>query len=157
MSDRDDEMMALALKQAAAARDMGEVPVGCVIACEGKVIAQSCNRREIDRDPAAHAELIAIRSAAKALGRWRLTGCTLYVTLEPCLMCAGAIVLARIDRVVYGATDRKAGAVQSLYRVLADERLNHAPEVTGGVMEKSCGEMLSEFFRDRRKGSLKTD
>jgi len=150
MSTLDEQMMTLALAEAARAGEMGEVPIGCVIVHNEKVIARACNRRETEHDPTGHAEMPAIREAAKALGRWRLTGCTLYVTLEPCVMCAGAIVLARLDRVVYGATDKKAGAIESLYRILADERLNHMPEVLGGVLADSCGEMLSAFFRRRR-------
>jgi tRNA(adenine34) deaminase len=121
-----------------------------VIVSDGRVVAAGHNRREIDADPVSHAELLAIREAARKLGRWRLAGCTLYVTLEPCVMCAGAIVLARLDRVVYGAADPKAGAVESLYRVLADERLNHRPVVTTGVMGEECSRMLSEFFRRKR-------
>jgi tRNA(adenine34) deaminase len=147
----EEQFMELALRQAEAAAAIGETPVGAVIVCGGEVVAAAHNRREIDRDPAAHAELLAIREAARRLDRWRLTGCTLYVTLEPCLMCSGAIVLARLDRVVYGATDAKAGAVASLYQTLADERLNHRPEVIGGVLAERCGALLSAFFRNRRE------
>ncbi|MCC6156629.1 MAG: nucleoside deaminase [Deltaproteobacteria bacterium] len=149
--------MRLALDQArdAAARD--EAPIGCVIAHDGVVIATAGNRRERDRDPLAHAEVLAIREAARVLGRWRLTGCTMYVTLEPCTMCAGAIVLARPDRVVYGADDPKAGAVRSLYRVLEDERLNHAPIVERGVLAEECGAILSDFFRAKRERTKASD
>jgi len=143
--------MALALRQAEAAAATGEAPIGAVLVEGDAVVAQAHNRRETDNDPTAHAELIVLREAAKALGRWRLAGCTLYVTLEPCLMCAGAIVLARVDRVVYGASDPKAGAVESLYQALSDERLNHRPVVQGGVLAKECGAVLTEFFRRRRE------
>lgn len=149
--------MRLALDQArdAAARD--EAPIGCVIVHDGDVVATAGNRRERDRDPLAHAEILAIREAARVLGRWRLTGCTMYVTLEPCTMCAGAIVLARVERVVYGADDPKAGAVRSLYRVLEDERLNHAPIVERGVLADECGAILSDFFRAKRERTKVSD
>jgi len=142
--------MKLALEQAARAASLGEAPVGAAVVCDGEVVCAAGNRREIDRDPTAHAEMLALREAARLLDRWRLSGCTLYVTLEPCLMCAGAIVLARVDRLVYGATDPKAGAVESLYRTLADERLNHRVEVVGGVLAEPCGQILSDFFRAKR-------
>jgi tRNA(adenine34) deaminase len=129
------------------------VPVGAVIVDEaGTVIATGYNRRERDNDPTAHAELIAIRQAAAALGSWRLTGLTLAVTLEPCTMCAGAITLSRLDRLVYGAEDAKAGAVGSLWDVVRDRRLNHLPEVIGGVLADDCGQLLREFFAARRFG-----
>jgi len=146
----DETFMELALRQAREAAVLGEAPIGAVLVYDGEVVAEAHNRRETDRDPVAHAELLAIRQAAQRLGRWRLSGCTLYVTLEPCLMCAGALVLARLDRLVYGAADPKAGAVVSLYRVLEDERLNHRVEVTGGVLAERCGALLSDFFRARR-------
>lgn len=146
----DEAFMELALRLAQEAANLGETPIGAVVVHEGEIVAQAHNRREIDRDPVAHAELLAIRQAAQRLGRWRLTGGTMYVTLEPCLMCAGALVLARLDRLVYGATDPKAGAVASLYRVLEDERLNHRVETTGGVLADRCGALLSDFFRKRR-------
>jgi len=142
--------MEMALDLAAQAGKAGETPVGAVLVCAGEVIATAGNRREADQDPTAHAELIAVREAARKLGRWRLTGCTLYVTLEPCLMCAGALVLSRIDRLVYGAADPKAGAVASLYEAVTDARLNHRVAVTGGVLATECGALLSEFFRARR-------
>jgi tRNA(adenine34) deaminase len=128
-----------------------DVPVGAVILDEaGAVVARARNRREADRDPTAHAEIVAIRQAALALGRWRLTGLTLVVTLEPCTMCAGAATAARLDRVVYGAADPKAGAAGSLWDVLRDARLNHRPEVIGGVLAEECGALLRGFFSARR-------
>ena len=141
---------ALRLAQAALADD--EVPVGCVIVHEGRAVGRAHNQRERLRDPTAHAEMIAITQAAEALDSWRLGGCTLYVTLEPCAMCAGGMVLARIDRLVYGAADPKAGAVESVFRLLDEPRLNHRVRVTGGVMAEACGAVLSEFFRSRRRG-----
>jgi tRNA(adenine34) deaminase len=143
--------MHAALDQARQAMALNEVPVGAVIVCDGRVIAAAHNSRETLRDPTAHAEMIAITQAAAELGDWRLEGCTLYVTLEPCAMCAGAIVLARIPRVVYGAADPKAGAVQTLYQLLADRRLNHQAEVSGGVLAEPCGAILTEFFRRQRQ------
>ena len=129
-----------------------DVPVGAVILDEaGTVLARARNRREADRDPTAHAEMVAIRQAARAVGNWRLTGLTLVVTLEPCTMCAGAVTLARLGRLVYGAEDPKAGAVGSLWDVLRDRRLNHRPEVIGGVLAEECGAVLSEFFAARRQ------
>ena len=128
-----------------------DVPVGAVILDEaGTVIARARNRREIDHDPTAHAEIVAIRQAAQALGSWRLTGLTLVVTLEPCTMCAGAVAAARLARVVYGAEDPKAGAAGSLWDVLRDTRLNHRPEVIGGVLGGECGALLRDFFAARR-------
>jgi tRNA(adenine34) deaminase len=132
--------------------DAADVPVGAVILDEaGTIIARARNRREIDRDPTAHAEILAIRQAARALGSWRLTGLTLVVTLEPCTMCAGAVTAARLDRLVYGAEDPKAGAAGSLWDVLRDSRLNHRPEVVGGVLAAECGAVLHEFFAARRQ------
>lgn len=142
--------MELALAQAAQAAALGETPVGAVVICDGLVVSAAYNRREVDHDPLAHAEILALREAAQKLGRWRLSGCTLFVTLEPCVMCAGAMVLARIDRLVYGATDPKAGAVASLYQVATDPRLNHRIEVTAGVLAERCGAILSDFFRAKR-------
>lgn len=147
----DEDYMRLALQQAQAAAEADEAPVGAVIVCDGAVIAAARNEREALRDPTAHAELIAITQAAAALGNWRLENCTLYVTLEPCPMCAGAIVLARIPRVVYGADDPKGGAVRSLYRLLEDSRLNHRAVVVPGVMAEAAGGILSEFFRRKRE------
>jgi tRNA(adenine34) deaminase len=146
--DRAGMMEAIRQAQAAAAED--EVPVGAVIVRDGKILAQAHNGREQLRDPTAHAEMLAITQAASSLADWRLEGCTLYVTLEPCPMCAGAIVLARIPRVVFGATDPKAGAVRSLYRLLDDPRLNHRCEIVEGVMAQECGALLTEFFAAKR-------
>lgn len=147
----DEHYLREALRQAAEAAAAGEVPVGAIIVAEGRVLAAARNERESLRDPTAHAEMIAITQAAQSLNAWRLEGCTLYVTLEPCPMCAGAIVQARIPRVVYGAADPKAGAVDSLYQILTDDRLNHRVEVSGGVLAAECGQVLTDFFRARRK------
>ena len=146
--------MALAEAAAPGPGDVpADIPVGAVILDEaGTVLARARNRREADRDPVAHAEIVAIRQAAVALGRWRLSGLTLVVTLEPCTMCAGAVTAARLDRVVYGATDPKAGAAGSLWDVLRDTRLNHRPEVIGGVLAEECGALLRDFFESRRTG-----
>lgn len=144
--------MQLALEQAARCAETGDVPVGAVVLDEhGTLLAAARNRREADADPTAHAELLGLRAAAHARGQWRLTGCTLVVTLEPCTMCAGALVLARVDRVVYGATDPKAGAAGSLWDVLRDRRLNHRPEVVAGVLEQECARTLRDFFESRRR------
>ncbi|MGH8836280.1 MAG: tRNA adenosine(34) deaminase TadA [Actinomycetes bacterium] len=130
----------------------GDVPVGCVVLDRsGVVIGRGHNAREATGDPTAHAEIIALRDAAGVVGDWRLTGCTLLVTLEPCAMCAGAIVLARVDRLVYGAVDPKAGAVGSLWDLVRDRRLNHRPEVISGVLAKECAELLRSFFADHRE------
>ncbi len=150
-TDREDRrLMTLALAQAQAAAAQDEVPIGAVIVCSGHIIAAAHNQREQLRDPTAHAEMIAITQAATALDSWRLEECTLYVTLEPCPMCAGAIVQSRVKRVVYGADDPKAGAVKSLYHLLEDSRLNHRAEVTAGVMAEECGAVLSQFFQMKR-------
>jgi tRNA(adenine34) deaminase len=150
-----DAVMQLALAEAALAAHTGDVPVGAIVVDPGgRVIGRGHNGREALADPTAHAELVAIRSAAQVRGAWRLDGCTLAVTLEPCTMCAGAVVLARLDRLVYGAVDVKAGAVGSLWDVVRDRRLNHRPEVVGGVLAEECGRVLSEFFRDQREGRL---
>ena len=142
--------MALAIEQARQAERHGDVPIGAVIAREGKSLAAAGNERELRRDPTAHAEVLAIRAAAERLGGWRLLGTTLYVTLEPCAMCAGAIVLARIPAVVYGAPDPKAGAAGSVFDILTEPALNHRPEVTGGVLGAECAGLLSDFFAARR-------
>ncbi len=148
-----DTYMAAALEQARAAEDAGDVPIGAVVVKDGAIVAAAHNRRIIDRDPTAHAEMLAIRLAAEALGDWRLGGCTMVVTLEPCCMCAGAIVLARLDCLVYGAADPKAGAVDTLYHLCSDERLNHRLEVVAGVRQRECAEALTRFFqRQRRMG-----
>ncbi|MEU7895420.1 tRNA adenosine(34) deaminase TadA [Nonomuraea sp. NPDC049152] len=143
--------MRLALVEASAAAARGEVPVGAVVLDpSGEVLARAGNDREAGADPTAHAEVLALRAAAASLGTWRLGGCTLVVTLEPCTMCAGAAVLARVDRIVYGAVDAKAGAVGSLWDVVRDRRLNHRPEVIMGVLEDECSSALKEFFGTRR-------
>ena len=145
-----EEFILLALTEAEAARAEDEVPVGAVIVKDGRVIAAAHNQREQLHDPTAHAEMIAITQAAEAIGSWRLEDCTLYVTLEPCTMCAGAIVQARIPMVIYGADDPKAGAIRSLYTLLDDERLNHRAKVISGVLADKCGQILSEFFLAKR-------
>ncbi|MBT2389898.1 tRNA adenosine(34) deaminase TadA [Streptomyces sp. ISL-1] len=142
--------MRLALAEAERAGLSGDVPVGAVVlARDGTLLAAGHNEREATGDPTAHAEVLAIRRAAAALGDWRLSGCTLVVTLEPCTMCAGAIVQSRVDRVVYGARDEKAGAAGSLWDVIRDRRLNHRPEVILGVLEQECAMRLTDFFRER--------
>ena len=143
-------MMGLALAEAAAAATAGDVPIGAVVARAGEPLARAGNERERALDPTAHAELLAIRRAAEVLGGWRLPDTTLYVTLEPCAMCAGAIVLGRIPRMVYGAVDPKAGAAGSVLDILAEPRLNHRPEVAGGLLADESAELLREFFRSRR-------
>ena len=151
MARRYEPAMQQALLAAREAGLRGDVPVGAVIlGPDGSSIAVGSNERELMGDPTAHAEVVAIRRAAEALGRWRLTGCTLVVTLEPCTMCAGAIVAARIDHLVFGAFDDKAGAVTSLFDVLRDPRLNHRPRVTSGVLKADCAALLEEFFTSRR-------
>ncbi len=149
--DADEKYMRLALEEAEAAAAEGEVPIGAVVVCDGRVVARAHNRRETDADPSAHAEFLAMVAAARELGRWRLTGCTVYVTLEPCLMCAGLMVNARVDRCVYGAADPKGGAVGTLFDVSHDERLNHEFEVTSGVLADEAAGLLRAFFRARRR------
>jgi len=157
----DRQFMQLALREAEAAAAEDEVPIGAVIVHEDpadgarRVVASAHNQREQLHDPTAHAEMIAITQAAGVLGDWRLEHCTLYVTLEPCAMCAGAIVLSRIPRVVFGAADPKAGAATSLYRLLDDARLNHRAEVIAGVMSEECGAILSQFFERKRQAGKK--
>ena len=146
----DEARMRHALRAAVEAEEAGETPVGAVVYCGGELVGRAHNQRETLQDPTAHAEILAITQAAAALESWRLSGCTLYVTLEPCAMCAGAIVLARLDRVVYGAADPKAGACGSVLDVLGCERLNHRPRVRAGVLAGECGGLLTEFFRKRR-------
>jgi tRNA(adenine34) deaminase len=143
--------MRRALQEAQQAADEGEVPIGAVIVHGDRLVASAHNQREQLHDPTAHAEMIAITQAAEALGSWRLTDCTLYVTLEPCPMCAGAIVQARIPWVVYGAADPKAGAVDTLFRLLNDARLNHQAKVVSGVLSQPCGALLTDFFRRQRQ------
>ncbi len=142
--------MRLALREAEKARTHEDVPIGAVVVRDGELLAAAHNERELRQDPTAHAEILALREAARALGSWRVLDATLYVTLEPCAMCAGAIVLARVPRVVYGATDPKAGACGSVLDVLADARLNHRPEVLSGLLAPACGQLLSDFFASRR-------
>ena len=142
--------MSRALDLAREARNMGEVPVGAVVVRAGRILAQSFNLRETLHDPTAHAERLALTWAGRSLGSWRLDGCVLYVTLEPCAMCAGAIVHSRIARLVYGATDPKAGACESLFQLVSDTRLNHRVPITAGVLAGECGDVLKEFFQERR-------
>lgn len=139
---------ALELAREAASKD--EVPVGAIIVFENEIIAEAINNRENAKNPVGHAELMAIELASKKLDRWRLTGCTLYVTLEPCVMCAGAIVLSRVDQVVFGTHDPKAGAVESIYQILADKKLNHSPVITTGVLQAECSQVLKDFFNKKR-------
>ena len=146
----DERVMRLALAEARTCLDHGDVPIGAVVTKGGEVLAAAGNRRERESDPTAHAEILAVRGAAAALGSWRLEGCTLTVTLEPCAMCAGAVVLARLGRVVFGATDPKAGFAGSLGNLLQDPRLNHEVAVEGGVLADECGDLLRSFFRERR-------
>lgn len=159
----DEDYMRMALEEARRAAEMDEVPIGAVVVyapvdpatrrptAEPRVIARACNLRETTRDPAGHAEFLALKRAARELDAWRLTGCTVYVTLEPCIMCAGLMHQARIDRCVYGASDRKAGALGTLYSVNADERLNHTFEAVPGVLEEECAALLKEFFKNKRR------
>jgi tRNA(adenine34) deaminase len=146
----DEDAMLLAIEQAQRALHHDDVPIGAVVVHRGAVIGAGHNERELRQDPTAHAEVIALRAAAEALGSWRVLDSTLYVTLEPCAMCAGAIVLSRVPRVVYGCTDPKAGAAGSVLDVLAEPRLNHRPSVTGGVLAGPCAALLTEFFAGRR-------
>ena len=147
----DEHWMRLTLAEAAAAQAEGEVPVGAVVVLDGKEVGRGHNRTLQDRDPSAHAEVVALRDAARHLGNHRLTGCHLYVTVEPCAMCAGAIVQARIARVVYGCDDPKAGAVRTLYQIADDPRLNHRAEIIGGVLADECAEILQRFFQEKRE------
>ncbi|HUJ24655.1 MAG TPA: tRNA adenosine(34) deaminase TadA [Myxococcales bacterium] len=146
----DESFMAEALAEARRAAAEGEVPIGAVVVFDGRVVGRGRNARERLGDPTAHAEILALQEAARALGRWRLTGAVIYATLEPCPMCAGALVNARIDRLVYGVPDPKAGAAGTLFDIPRDARLNHRLEVTSGVLAQECGEILKEFFRGKR-------
>jgi tRNA(adenine34) deaminase len=149
---KDEQWMRRALDLASVSAIRGEIPVGAVIvSSDGEILAESGNTKEANQDPLGHAEILVIREAAQKLGKWRLSGCTLYVTLEPCTMCAGAIVHARLDRVVYATKDPKAGAVQSIYQILSDPRLNHAPQVTQGLFEVEASNLLKEFFKALRR------
>ena len=151
LEDKQDErFMKVAIEQARIAEENGDVPIGSVIVFQNQIIGKAYNQREQLNDPTAHAEIIALTQAAAAKESWRLNGCTMYVTLEPCCMCAGALVLARIDRLVYGCDDPKAGACKSLYNIVQDERLNHRIEVTSGVLADECSQQLQEFFAKRR-------
>ena len=146
----DKELMQMAIEQAQIAEENGDVPIGAIIVYENQIIGKAYNQREQLQDPTAHAEIIALTQAAAFLESWRLHGCTMYVTLEPCTMCAGALVLARIDRLVYGCYDPKTGAVKSLYNIVSDQRLNHIIAVTSGVLAEECSGLLQQFFRRRR-------
>jgi tRNA(adenine34) deaminase len=150
-ADPDERYMQAAIRQAILAEENGDVPIGCVIVYQNRIIAKGYNQREQLKDPTAHAEMLALTGAAEYIGNWRLHGCTMYVTLEPCTMCAGAMVLARMDRLVYGCADPKTGACQSLYNIVQDERLNHQLEVKAGVLNSECSELLSLFFQKRRQ------
>ena len=147
----DERFMRLALAEAQRALEIGDVPVGAVIVRDGEVIASACNEREVTNDPTAHAEMIALRAASKVTGNWRLERTTLFVTLEPCPMCAGAIVHARVPRLVYGPQDPRAGAAYSLYNIVQDPRLNHQVEMTSGVLEEECATLLRSFFEEKRR------
>jgi tRNA(adenine34) deaminase len=147
----DESYMREAIAEAQAAAALGEVPVGAVVVVDGKIVGRGGNRRESEGDPTAHAEILAIRQAATAVGGWRLVGATLYVTQEPCPMCAGAIVNARVERVVFGCDNPKAGAVRTLYKMLEDERLNHRVAVEQSPLAKECGELLTRFFSQLRR------
>jgi tRNA(adenine34) deaminase len=147
---RDEDFMGIAIEQARAAPDHDDVPIGAVVTRGDEVLAAACNERELRGDPTAHAEILALRSASEKAGSWRLDGCTLYVTLEPCPMCAGAAVLARLERLVYGPQDPRAGAAYSLYNIVQDPRLNHNLELETDVLGEECGALLTRFFADRR-------
>ena len=150
-TDIDHKFMQAAIESAKIAEENGDVPIGAIVVFENRIIAKGYNQREQLNDPTAHAEIIALTAAAAAMENWRLCGCTMYVTLEPCSMCAGALVLGRLDRLVYGCDDPKAGACGSLYNIVTDDRLNHQLEVTSGVLADECSRQLQEFFTRRRK------
>lgn len=156
MRDADIMFIQAALREAQAAANAGEVPIGAIAVIDGKMVGRGQNRVLRDLDPTAHAELVAMREAARAVGNYRLADCELFVTLEPCAMCAGAMIHARLKRLVYGARDPKAGAAGSVLEVLNNPRLNHQMEVTAGVLEEDCGELLREFFRQRRAETVKS-
>lgn len=147
----DEEYMELALEQAEAAAALGEIPIGAVLVHDGEVIAKAHNLRETNNDATAHAEILVIREACAKLGRWRLSGCSLYVTVEPCPMCSGGIVNSRIDKVVYGCPDIKAGGAESIFNIITNPNLNHTAEVRSGVCEERCAEVMKRFFQRRRK------
>lgn len=148
--ERKEHYMRLAIEEAKKAEAIGEVPIGCVIVKDDEVISTGYNHRETDQQATAHAELIAIEEACRKLGNWRLEGCELYVTLEPCPMCAGAIMLSRIEHVIFGAVDPKGGCCGTLMNLVQDDRFNHVSQLTSGILEKECGEMLTTFFRELR-------
>jgi tRNA(adenine34) deaminase len=150
MNDRDEPFMVMAMEEARAAARRGDVPIGALVVRDGNVISAGSNRKE--KDPTAHAEILALRGAAGVLGSWNLRGCTLYVTVEPCPMCAGALVLARVSRLVYGCSDPRAGACGTLYDIVSDSRLNHRCAVRKGVFAEECARLLADFFIERRKG-----
>ena len=150
MNELDEKYMRLAIEQAQIAQEKGDVPIGSVIVYRNQIIGKAYNQREQLKDPTAHAEIIALTQAAAFLESWRLHDCTIYVTLEPCPMCAGALVLARLDRLVYGCDDPKAGACGSLYNIVQDDRLNHRLEITSGVLADECSKLLQDFFQQRR-------
>ncbi len=147
----DQQFMQAAIEQAKIAEENGDIPIGAVIVYKNQIIGKAYNQREQLKDPTAHAEIIALTQAAAFVESWRLNGCTMYVTLEPCPMCAGALVLSRMDRLVYGCDDPKAGACKSLYNIVQDERLNHRLEVTSGILQEQCRQQLQEFFSRRRE------
>ena len=153
----DQQFMQVAIDQAKIAEDNADIPIGAVIVYKNQIIAKAYNQREQLQDPTAHAEIIALTQAAAALENWHLNGCTMYVTLEPCPMCAGALVLSRMDRLVYGCDDPKTGACKSLYNIVQDERLNHRLEVTSGVLQEQCRQQLQEFFSRRREENKKNN
>ncbi|BDZ79938.1 tRNA adenosine(34) deaminase TadA [Claveliimonas bilis] len=157
MKDTDEKYMKEALKQAKKAYALEETPIGCVIVHEGKIISRGYNRRNTDKNPLAHAEITAIRKASKKLGDWRLEGCTLYVTLEPCQMCAGAIIQSRMDRVVIGCMNPKAGCAGSVLNLLQVDRFNHQADVTRGVLEEKCSKLMKSFFRELREKKKKKE
>jgi tRNA(adenine34) deaminase len=156
ITKQDEQFMRGAIEQAKVAEENGDVPIGAVIVYKDQIIAKAYNQREQLKDPTAHAEIIALTQAAAYLESWRLTGCTIYVTLEPCPMCAGALVLSRMDRLVYGCDDPKTGACKSLYNIVQDDRLNHRLEVTSGVLADECSQILQEFFERRRAEDSKS-
>lgn len=152
----DIDYMKEALVEAKKAYALGEIPIGAVLVHEGRIISRHHNRRELDHDATAHAEILVIREACAVLDRWRLTGCALYVTIEPCPMCAGAIINSRLDRVVYGSSDYKGGAVESLFNVLSHPGLNHEPQVVAGVLQEECSQLMKDFFKERRQARRST-
>lgn len=148
---QDKHFMEMALAEANKAFEIDEIPVGAILVHQNKIIARAHNRRELDQDPTGHAEILVLREAAKKLNRWRLTDCVLYVTLEPCPMCAGAIVMARLGRLVYGVSDYKTGAIESLFNIPSHPHLNHQVQVTAGIKEEACRDLLQNFFREKRR------